>query len=150
MKNELSRLSQAMLIKTNESYCKAKRNLFTSCNCNANLFKLLAILALPFGVIGHEGSTILVILNGLRLLKTNKNGSLIEDPSFNGSYYARSHYHSFYALDANCSFVYCYFVVVVLLLLLMTYPLFPIIMEQELTFHYGNYCHSSYNDGVNH
>jgi len=28
------------------------------------------ILDLPFGVIGHEGSTILVILNGLRLLKS--------------------------------------------------------------------------------
>ncbi|WP_439099868.1 hypothetical protein, partial [Bacillus paranthracis] len=26
----------------------------------------------PFGVIGHEGSTILVILNGLRLLKGSK------------------------------------------------------------------------------
>lgn len=29
----------------------------------------LTEIALPFGVIGHEGSTILVILNGLRLLK---------------------------------------------------------------------------------
>ena len=27
------------------------------------------VLDLPFGVIGHEGSTILVILNGLRLLR---------------------------------------------------------------------------------
>ena len=35
----------------------------------SNLFQ---ILSLPFGVIGHEGSTILVILNGLRLLQTNK------------------------------------------------------------------------------
>ncbi|MNT81324.1 Zinc-transporting ATPase [compost metagenome] len=26
-------------------------------------------IALPFGVVGHEGSTILVILNGLRLLR---------------------------------------------------------------------------------
>lgn len=32
----------------------------------ANVFQLIN---LPFGVIGHEGSTILVILNGLRLLK---------------------------------------------------------------------------------
>jgi Zn2+/Cd2+-exporting ATPase len=32
----------------------------------ANFFQ---VLSLPFGVIGHEGSTILVILNGLRLLK---------------------------------------------------------------------------------
>ena len=29
----------------------------------------LQVLDLPLGVIGHEGSTILVILNGLRLLK---------------------------------------------------------------------------------
>ncbi|WP_194544611.1 heavy metal translocating P-type ATPase [Paenibacillus sp. JZ16] len=29
-------------------------------------------LPLPLGVIGHEGSTILVILNGLRLLRTNR------------------------------------------------------------------------------
>ncbi|MBT2573593.1 heavy metal translocating P-type ATPase [Bacillus sp. ISL-51] len=29
----------------------------------------LQVMELPFGVIGHEGSTILVILNGLRLLK---------------------------------------------------------------------------------
>ena len=26
-------------------------------------------MTLPFGVLGHEGSTVLVILNGLRLLK---------------------------------------------------------------------------------
>ena len=30
---------------------------------------LLQVLDLPLGVIGHEGSTIFVILNGLRLLK---------------------------------------------------------------------------------
>jgi Cd2+/Zn2+-exporting ATPase len=29
-------------------------------------------LALPLGVIGHEGSTILVILNSLRLLRQKK------------------------------------------------------------------------------
>ncbi|MCA9765318.1 MAG: heavy metal translocating P-type ATPase [Carnobacterium sp.] len=34
----------------------------------SNLFQ---IITLPLGVVGHEGSTILVILNGLRLLKTN-------------------------------------------------------------------------------
>lgn len=27
-------------------------------------------IALPFGVIGHEGSTLLVILNGMRLLRS--------------------------------------------------------------------------------
>ncbi|CAM3284712.1 heavy metal translocating P-type ATPase [Vagococcus fessus] len=35
----------------------------------SNFFK---IISLPIGVIGHEGSTILVILNGLRLLRTQK------------------------------------------------------------------------------
>ncbi|MCY8522647.1 HAD-IC family P-type ATPase, partial [Bacillus atrophaeus] len=30
----------------------------------------LQVMELPLGVIGHEGSTILVILNGLRLLKS--------------------------------------------------------------------------------
>ena len=42
---------------------------------------------------------------------------------------------------------------IVVILFIITHeisPLFPIIMEQELTFHYGNYCHPSYNDGVNH
>ena len=30
------------------------------------------LLTIPFAVVGHEGSTILVILNGLRLLKNNE------------------------------------------------------------------------------
>lgn len=43
------------------------------------------------------------------------------------------------------------FVVVVLFIITHEIsPLFPFIMEQELTFHYGNYCHLFYNDGVNH
>ena len=33
---------------------------------------LLQILTIPIAVVGHEGSTILVILNGLRLLKEEK------------------------------------------------------------------------------
>jgi Cd2+/Zn2+-exporting ATPase len=32
------------------------------------VFNFLDHLALPLGVLGHEGSTVLVILNGLRLL----------------------------------------------------------------------------------
>lgn len=32
------------------------------------LSNFMQVLDLPLGVIGHEGSTILVILNGLRLL----------------------------------------------------------------------------------
>jgi len=31
---------------------------------------LTAGISLPLGVVGHEGSTIIVVLNGLRLLRT--------------------------------------------------------------------------------
>jgi len=34
------------------------------------LSNLFQVINLPLGVVGHEGSTILVILNGLRMLKT--------------------------------------------------------------------------------
>ena len=40
--------------------------------CLLILSNFFQFLTLPFGVIGHEGSTILVILNGLRLLKPLK------------------------------------------------------------------------------
>jgi Cd2+/Zn2+-exporting ATPase len=33
-----------------------------------------AHLPLPIGVVGHEGSTVLVVLNGLRLLGYNQKG----------------------------------------------------------------------------
>lgn len=36
-------------------------------------------LNLPFGVIGHEGSTILVILNGLRMLQKPRSASLVSN-----------------------------------------------------------------------
>ncbi|OTW70276.1 hypothetical protein CON07_17755 [Bacillus sp. AFS094611] len=42
---------------------------------------------------------------------------------------------------------------IVVILFIITHeisPLFPIIMEQEVIFHYGNYCQPFYNDGVNH
>lgn len=42
---------------------------------------------------------------------------------------------------------------IVVILFIITHeisPLFPIIMEQKVIFHYGNYCHPFYNDGVNH
>jgi len=41
----------------------------------------LRFLSLPLGVIGHEGSTILVILNGLRLLIPLKKRAASTDPS---------------------------------------------------------------------
>ncbi|WP_053083684.1 heavy metal translocating P-type ATPase [Rubeoparvulum massiliense] len=71
MKNDLQRiaatiqLSQKMnrIIKQNIVFSIAVILLLIG----ANFFQLLD---LPLGVIGHEGSTILVILNGLRLLRT--------------------------------------------------------------------------------
>lgn len=42
----------------------------------SNLFQ---VISLPLGVVGHEGSTILVILNGLRLLKSRPSSSNIKE-----------------------------------------------------------------------
>jgi len=48
-----------------------KQNVFFSVSVIMVLItaNFLQTITLPYGVIGHEGSTILVILNGLRLLK---------------------------------------------------------------------------------
>ena len=76
MKNELSRLSQAIRLSKRMNRI-VKQNVIFSLAVIAMLIcsNFLQFLALPFGVIGHEGSTILVILNGLRLLKeANKTG----------------------------------------------------------------------------
>jgi Zn2+/Cd2+-exporting ATPase len=70
VKNDLSKILYA--IKLSKRLAKIiKQNILFSIAVivlllTANLFQ---VLTLPFGVIGHEGSTILVILNGLRLLK---------------------------------------------------------------------------------
>ncbi|MGR3778893.1 heavy metal translocating P-type ATPase [Bacillus paramycoides] len=70
MKNELSRLAQAIRLSKRMNRI-VKQNVIFSLTVIAMLIcsNFLQFLALPFGVIGHEGSTILVILNGLRLLK---------------------------------------------------------------------------------
>ncbi|PFR23434.1 heavy metal translocating P-type ATPase [Bacillus cereus] len=72
MKNELSRLAQAIRLSKRMNLI-VKQNIIFSLAVIALLIcsNFLQFLALPFGVIGHEGSTILVILNGLRLLKGN-------------------------------------------------------------------------------
>jgi len=51
-----------------------KQNVIFSTSVIAILIisNFLQALDLPLGVVGHEGSTILVILNGLRMLKTIK------------------------------------------------------------------------------
>ncbi|MCG1028055.1 cadmium-translocating P-type ATPase [Virgibacillus halodenitrificans] len=70
MKNDLTKITEAMAISTKMNKI-IKQNVFFSLSIIlililSNFFQLLD---LPLGVIGHEGSTILVILNGLRLLK---------------------------------------------------------------------------------
>ncbi|MEN1938138.1 heavy metal translocating P-type ATPase [Paenibacillus sp. 102] len=72
MKNELSRLAQAIRLSKRMNRI-VKQNVILSLAVITMLIcsNFLQFLALPFGVIGHEGSTILVILNGLRLLKGN-------------------------------------------------------------------------------
>ncbi|MDG1601210.1 HAD-IC family P-type ATPase, partial [Bacillus cereus] len=67
MKNELSRLSQAIRLSKRMNRI-VKQNVIFSLAVIAMLIcsNFLQFLALPFGVIGHEGSTILVVLNGLR------------------------------------------------------------------------------------
>lgn len=72
MKSELSRLAQAIRLSKRMNRI-VKQNVIFSLTVITLLIcsNFLQFLALPLGVIGHEGSTILVILNGLRLLKAN-------------------------------------------------------------------------------
>ncbi|MTD38746.1 cadmium-translocating P-type ATPase [Erwinia sp. CPCC 100877] len=71
MQNDLKKLQMSYLLS------KKLKRIVTQNICFSVAVILLLIfsnffqvISLPFGVIGHEGSTILVILNGLRLLKT--------------------------------------------------------------------------------
>lgn len=70
MKNDLPRIAEAIHLSQRMNTI-IKQNVIFSITVimvliSSNFFQLLD---LPFGVIGHEGSTILVILNSLRLLK---------------------------------------------------------------------------------
>jgi Zn2+/Cd2+-exporting ATPase len=71
MKNDLARIAEAIRLSKRMNSI-IKQNVIFSITVimvliSSNFFQLLD---LPFGVIGHEGSTILVILNSLRLLKS--------------------------------------------------------------------------------
>ncbi|MGG3467800.1 heavy metal translocating P-type ATPase [Neobacillus pocheonensis] len=71
MKNDLPRISEAIRLSQRMNKI-IKQNVVFSITVimlliSSNFFQ---VLDLPFGVIGHEGSTILVILNSLRLLKS--------------------------------------------------------------------------------
>lgn len=70
MKNDLSKIAYAITVSRRMSKI-VKQNIIFSIGV---IFLLLLsnfaqVLNMPMGVIGHEGSTILVILNGLRLLR---------------------------------------------------------------------------------
>ncbi|MBS4210125.1 heavy metal translocating P-type ATPase [Bacillus sp. FJAT-50079] len=70
MKNDLSRIPEAIQLSKRMNRI-IKQNIIFSIGIILLLIasNFLQMLDLPFGVIGHEGSTILVILNSLRLLK---------------------------------------------------------------------------------
>ncbi|MBM7619824.1 Cd2+/Zn2+-exporting ATPase [Bacillus tianshenii] len=70
MKNDLLKISEAIELSKRMNKI-IKQNVIFSITVimlliSSNFFQ---VIDLPFGVIGHEGSTILVILNGLRLLR---------------------------------------------------------------------------------
>ncbi|PLR86955.1 heavy metal translocating P-type ATPase [Bacillus sp. V33-4] len=71
MKNDLPRISEAIELSRRMNTI-VKQNIVFSITVIMLLIasNFLQLLDLPYGVIGHEGSTILVILNSLRLLKS--------------------------------------------------------------------------------
>jgi Cd2+/Zn2+-exporting ATPase len=70
MKDDLSRITYAIQLSRKMNRV-VKQNVFFSITIIVLLIfsNFFQMINLPLGVIGHEGSTILVILNGLRLLK---------------------------------------------------------------------------------
>ncbi|MET1248819.1 heavy metal translocating P-type ATPase [Sporolactobacillus sp. STCC-11] len=70
MKNDLTKIADAVHLSRKMSRI-VKTNIFFAMTMIAFLIAVnfLQFLTMPFGVVGHEGSTILVILNGLRLLR---------------------------------------------------------------------------------
>lgn len=70
MKNDLSKITNAIGLSGRMNKI-VKQNVLFSLGVILLLIisNFLQVLDLPLGVVGHEGSTILVILNGLRLLK---------------------------------------------------------------------------------
>jgi len=72
MKNDLSKIAYAVRL-SRKMQRIVKQNIFFSIGVIILLIasNFLQVVDLPLGVIGHEGSTILVILNGLRMLNKN-------------------------------------------------------------------------------
>jgi Cd2+/Zn2+-exporting ATPase len=76
VRDQLSQLPYAIRL-ARRSRRIVRQNLAFACAVIAVLvvINLVHGLPLPMGVIGHEGSTILVVLNGLRLLRPLRNNS---------------------------------------------------------------------------
>lgn len=72
MKNDLSRIAYSIRL-SRKMQRIVKQNIFFSVSVIILLIisNFFQAITLPLGVIGHEGSTILVILNGLRMLNRN-------------------------------------------------------------------------------
>ncbi|MGC6767641.1 heavy metal translocating P-type ATPase [Enterococcus sp. LJL51] len=71
MKNDLSKLQMSHLLSKKLKKIVVQNMIFSVAVIMLLIFSnLFQVISLPLGVIGHEGSTILVILNGLRMLKT--------------------------------------------------------------------------------
>ncbi|MED2943289.1 heavy metal translocating P-type ATPase [Bacillus swezeyi] len=71
MKNDLTGLTNMIRLSRKMNRIIKQNVIFSlSVICLLICTNFLQILDLPLGVIGHEGSTLLVILNGLRLLKS--------------------------------------------------------------------------------
>lgn len=72
MKNNLAKIAYAVRL-SRKMQRIVKQNIIFSLSVIALLIisNFLQVVDLPLGVIGHEGSTILVILNGLRMLNKN-------------------------------------------------------------------------------
>lgn len=72
MKNDLSKIAYAIRL-SRKMQRIVKQNIFFSIGVITLLIasNFLQVIDLPLGVIGHEGSTILVILNSLRMLNKN-------------------------------------------------------------------------------
>lgn len=70
MKNELPKIAEAISLSKKMNRIVKQNVIFSVCVIMLLIISnFLQFLSLPLGVVGHEGSTILVILNGLRLLK---------------------------------------------------------------------------------
>lgn len=70
MKNDLTKLADSVRLAKKARTVITQNILFSLAVITVLIISnFFQVINLPFGVIGHEGSTILVILNGLRLLK---------------------------------------------------------------------------------